>query len=259
MKILGSIIIFILGGFFLAAQPPLEFGLGLKSESYTLLGSNVVYINDSILFLNEESVKNPLYGPIKNDPGLIVFINYTIQDKRKVKLVSSLFYNRQWSRIALLRISDRPTVPSINYFPGNAKYTIFLPLQVEFSPFEDWGLFSSIAPIKTFRVKFGAGPSFHWGTIASRIDGFGLNLANKREDPFYYETYYQFQKNAYKGITYNYNWSLATDLTRSFGLQLTGSGSFGSITKPFSVFGNEYEVPIIRRGLALFVTYHMKY
>ncbi|MCP4460755.1 MAG: hypothetical protein GY816_22450 [Cytophagales bacterium] len=255
MRIL-SVVIFILGNYLLSAQLPLEFGLGLKSESYTLMGANVVNINDSIFFSNEESFKNPIHGTIRNDPGLIFFINYALHDKGKVKLVSSLFYNRQWGRVVMTRLADIPTVLSTNYFPGFAKYTIFLPLQMEVSPFEGWGIFSSVTPLKTLRIRVGAGPSFHWGSIASRIDGFGLNLSGNREDPLFYETYYQFEDKAHRGITLNYNWSVKSDLIKSFGLQVTGSGSFGSVTKPFRVFGEKHYVPIQRRGLALFVTYH---
>ena len=69
---------------------------------------------------------------------------------------------------------------------------------------------SSILPLKTIELSAGIGTALYLGNIASRIDGYVLGLANNREDPLYYEAYYQFARNSHRTMTINYNWLVAT-------------------------------------------------
>jgi len=236
-------------------------GVGMGFDSYTIRGTNEIFITDSIAFGNNEVFSNPLQGPIVNDARAHVFVQRDFIDLNKIRLGSGLYFSRQWVTINIARRTDDATspFPYISYRPVLAKYTFFTPIHVSTNPFAP----NSFIPIKNFlnslKLSAGFGPSFHLGNITTRIDGFVLNLENNREDPFYYETYYQFGTSAHRAITFNYFWSVSLAVFKSFGLEVMGSGSIGSVTKPFSVFGNEYTIPVQRRGLAAFLTYSFKF
>lgn len=240
-----------------ATSQQITVGTGLVTDSYTLIGSNPVYLTDSILFANYETFSNPANGTVRGDSRLSIFISTETITKNSWSIGIGLFYSRKYPQISLGRVVDGPnTIFPITYYnPLIAKSTFYVPINAGFHPFQKWQMFSGIRPIRNLKVEVGVGPSFHFGNITSRIDGFELNLDNNREDPEYYEIYFQFGRNAHKSLTFDYNLVVQTNIYRSFGVKLMGSGSLGSVTKPFEVFGTEYNVPIQRRAVALFLTY----
>lgn len=238
------------------SQKKIQFGLGLNREVTFIDGENQLFIGDSIFFENDEIVRNPLSlnGPVRADPRLQLFLGYTIVDNNRLNANVSLFFDKKWTTLFLIRLFDDPQPPfaGIVYTPYITRTTFFFPLQLEYSPFESTKINTGL--IRNLELKGGMGPSFHVGSNAQRID-YDLGLSNDRKDPIYYETWYQFQKNAYKIITWNYTWSVSTKIYKSLGIQLTSNGNFGSVTKPIEVFGEKYRIPIKRRSAVLFLTY----
>ena len=224
-------------------------GLGFTYDAYTLSKSNPVFINDSIFFVDEESISNPINGPIRSDSRETIYIESHILKKERANLSLALYYSRQWPSITLVRLSDRINpVFTASYSPSIAKSELFLPVNANIQPF------SKIKLLKKISIGVGIGPSIKFGNIATRID-YDLNLRNKRKDSVYYETHYQFAKNAFKTLTFNYNWSMQLELTKRINFRIAGRGSIGSVTKPFNVFGERHKVPLRRRGLVYLITY----
>ena len=146
--------------------------------------------------------------------------------------------------------------PRVTYYrPVVARSEIFVPIQLSITPFDNVGLFASSGLFRSISIGLGIGPSLNFGNITSRIDGFELNLRNRREDPLYYEVYYQFGRKAFRTLVFNYTWSLQADLLWRFKLRMAGQGSLGDVTEPFDVFGKQYQVSLKRRGLAFFLIY----
>ena len=225
-------------------------GLGFTYDAYALSKSNPVFINDSIFFVDEESISNPINGPIRSDSRETIYIESHILKKERANLSLALYYSRQWPSVRMARLGDQPGPPrvSVSHSPVVAKSEILLPVNANIQPF------SKIKLLKKISIGVGIGPSIKFGNIATRID-YDLNLRNKRKDSVYYETHYQFAKNAFKTLTFNYNWSMQLELTKRINFRIAGRGSIGSVTKPFNVFGERHKVPLRRRGLVYLITY----
>jgi len=234
----------------------LEFGIGHIRETSFLNGTNQVFVGDSIIFIDSESTTNPfgVINEVRNDLRMSFFCTYTLKSVTpNLKFQISLFYDKKWSTLYLVRLTDRENSFNAYHPIFLSKGTLFFPVNLQFTPFNNYS-FLGLAFIKKLNLELGLGPAFHIGNNAQRID-YDLGLENNRRDPVYYETWYQYQKNAHKTFTWNYSLSVSTKIYKSFGLQITSSGNFGSFTKPFDVYGNEYDVPLKRRSVALFLTY----
>ncbi len=251
-------LILVLVSFWTAGQQ-ISVGAGLVTDSYTLIGSNPHYVTDSILFTNYEAFVNPINGTVRGDSRESIYVSAELFSSEKLSVSAGVYYSRKYPQISLGRVADDPNTvfPIIYYRPVMPKYNFYLPVNLGVSPFSKWQMFSKIGPIKDLRIEVGVGPSFHFGNITSRIDGFDLNLDNNREDPEYYEIYYQFGRNAHRSFTFDYNLVVQTNVYRNLGVKLMGSGSLGSVTKPFTAFGNSYDVRVRRRALAVFLTYEV--
>jgi len=227
-----------------------QIGIGNRADSYTFSGFNPVFINDSIFFINEEATSNPIngLGLISSDPRSTIYIASQILKKEKANISLALYWSRQWPQLALGRISDNPDRSPIYYRPSSARTELFFPVSANVKPF------SNIQLLKRITVGIGIGPSIYLWNRASRID-YDLLLKNGRKDPVYYETHYQFGKNAFKTLTFNYNWSVQVGLSKRINFSVAGQGSIGSVTKPFTVFGERHKVPLKRRGLVYLFTY----
>ena len=234
-----------------------QFGFGLRTDSYTILGNSPIHITDSILVANYESISNPANGTIRGDARFTFFLERQVIEGQRGTISVAINYSRQWPQIGIGRVVDDPTspFPVTFYTPVVARSEIFVPIQASVKPFDDMGMFSSIRLLKSVSLGMGIGPSLNFGRLTSRIDGYELNLRNKREDPQYYETYYQFGINSFRTLVFNYIWFVQTELFWRINLRIAGQGSLGSVSKPFSVFGEKYQVPLKRRGLAFLLTY----
>ncbi|MDE0471224.1 MAG: hypothetical protein OXH57_04735 [Ekhidna sp.] len=238
-----------------------QIGIGNGSDSYTFSGFNPIFINDSIFFVDEESIFNPfgrinnsrinkiMYGKHSNrQPEFTIYIESQILKKEKANISLALYWSRQWPQLALGRISDQPDRFPIYYRPSSNRTELFFPVSANVKPF------SKIQLLKRITFGIGIGPSIYLWNLAARID-YDLGLRNKRKDSVYYEAHYQFAKNAFKTLTFNYNWSMQLELTKRINFRVTGRGSTGSVTKPFNVFGERHKVPLRRRGLVYLLTY----
>jgi len=227
-----------------------QAGVGFTYDVYTLSKSNPVFINDSIFFINEEATSNPIngLGLISSDPRSTIYIASQILEKEKANISLALYYSKQWPSVIMVRLNERNSFPA-SYSPIIAKSEFSLPVSANVKPF------SKIKFLKRITFGVGIGPIIKFGNIASRIDGYSLNLKNNREDSVYYETYYQFSKNAFKTLTFNYNWSVQVELSKRINFSVAGRGSIGSVTKPFTVFSERHKIPLKRRGLVYLFTY----
>ena len=244
----------------LSAQPNLEFGFGFNREITFLDGGvDEVVLEDSTFFLNDESVKSPFQGG-RADPRANLFVKWIFLERERFSFSTSLFYQTKWSTLLSMRLYDDPQrlTPGSRRLIGVPKHSFFTPLQVRWTPFTGKRSRRVRPLIESIRLGAGIGPTFLFGDDSYRIDDDYLGLLNNRKDPFYYEAYYQFQKNSLKSISLEYNISFSFRIWEKIGVQFTNNGSFGRITKPFKVFGKTYNVPIIRGGLALFLTYSLR-
>jgi len=240
-----------------------QIGIGNRVDSYTFRGFNTVFIYDSIFIVDEESIFNPfttarinnnrlhkiMYGKHSNrQTEFTIYIASQILKKEKANISLALYWSRQWPQLSLGRISDDPDGFPVYYRPSSARTEFFFPVSANVKPF------SKVQLLKRITVGIGIGPSIYLWNRASRID-YDLLLKNGRKDLVYYETHYQFGKNAFKTLTFNYNWSVQVGLSKRINFSVAGQGSIGSVTKPFTVFGERHKVPLKRRGLVYLFTY----